>query len=224
MLEKYQKMFNEVFELLNKEYFEGTLPPLVITIQSSNRKSYGHFSVFKVWKAEGVYMHELNISSDFLSRSIYELCSTMQHELIHYFCQINGIQDTSQGGRYHNKRFKEEAEKRGLLISQGQYIGWSVTTPSKAFVEFIDSHKIQKPMEINRDGERFAFIGIGGSTDKTKGTDNGIELPKKPKCSTRKYQCPCCKNSFRATKDINVLCMDCNVQYEKIEKVDNSEV
>lgn len=56
--------------------------------------------------------------------------------------------------------------------------------------------------------------GIGGKD----GTEGGIELPKKPKCSTRKYQCPCCGNSFRATKDINVLCLDCNVQYEKVEK------
>ena len=31
--------------------------------------------------------------------------------------------------------------------------------------------------------------------------------------STRKYICPCCGNSFRATKNINVMCMDCNEQF-----------
>ena len=32
------------------------------------------------------------------------------HEMVHYYCQINNIQDTSRGNTYHNKRFKEEAE------------------------------------------------------------------------------------------------------------------
>ena len=217
MLEKYQKMFTEVFELLNKEYFEDTLPPLVITIQSSNRKSYGHFSVFKVWKAEGVYMHELNISSDFLSRNIYELCSTMQHELIHYYCQLNGIQDTSHGGKYHNKNFKREAEKRGLIISYQQYIGYSVTKPSKGFTELLKANNIEKPRDINRVGEKRGG-NDGTGIDGKAGTDNGIELPNKPKSSTRKYQCMCCGNSFRATKDINVLCLDCDMQYVKVTK------
>ena len=31
--------------------------------------------------------------------------------------------------------------------------------------------------------------------------------------STRKYICPCCGNSFRATKNIRVMCMDCNEQF-----------
>ena len=78
-------------------------------------------------------------------------------------------------------------------------------------------NKIEKPLDINRDGG--VFSGFGGS-DGIGGTDgtSGIEPKKiKPKSSTRKYKCLCCDNSFRATKDLNVLCMDCNVQFVKVE-------
>ncbi|MBQ6995992.1 MAG: SprT-like domain-containing protein [Lachnospiraceae bacterium] len=222
MLKNMQETLEKAFDVLNRVYFNNELPTIVISIMSSP-KSNGHFTLGKVWRAEDSHYNEINISAEHLDRPIENICATLCHEMVHYYCYINGIADVSQNGRYHNKRFKEVAEQHGLIISYKQYIGYSVTKPSKEFTEVIKSNNIEKPIDINRDGEKFISI-CGTGIDGKAGTDNGIELPKKPKCSTRKYQCPCCKNSFRATKDINVLCMDCNVQYEKIEKVDNSEV
>lgn len=217
-----QATLERAYEVLNNVYFDSALPTIVITIMSSPRTN-GHFTLGKVWRAEENHYNEINISAENLKRPIEEICATLCHEMVHYYCYINGIADVSQNGRYHNKNFKREAEKRGLIISYQQYIGYSVTKPSKEFTEVLKANNIEKPIDINRDGEKRSGNN-GTGIDGKAGTDNGIELPKKPKCSTRKYQCPCCKNSFRATKDINVLCMDCNVQYEKIEKVDNSEV
>ena len=147
--------------------------------------------------------------------------ATLCHEMVHYYCQLNGIQDTSQNYRYHNKRFRDEAVKRGLIISQAKYIGWSVTEPSPEFIEVIRTHGIEKPMDINRDGFQMdlaGLLGVLGGLPGADGSTNGVMVPKKPKCSTRKYVCPCCGNSFRATKDINVMCMDCNEQFIKVEK------
>jgi len=222
MLKDMQATLERAYEVLNNVYFDSALPTIVITIMSSPRTN-GHFTLGKVWRAEENHYNEINISAENLKRPIEEICATLCHEMVHYYCYINGIADVSQNGRYHNKNFKREAEKRGLIISYQQYIGYSVTKPSKEFTEVLKANNIEKPIDINRDGEKRSGNN-GTGIDGKAGTDNGIELPKKPKCSTRKYQCPCCKNSFRATKDINVLCMDCNVQYEKIEKVDNSEV
>lgn len=72
--------------------------------------------------------------------------------MVHYYCQLNGIADVSQNGRYHNKKFKEEAEKRGLVISWGQYIGWSITKPDESFIRMLEENSIEKPLDINRDG------------------------------------------------------------------------
>ena len=219
MLKSMQEVLEHGFEILNEVYFDNALPQVVITIMSSP-KTYGHFTVGKVWKANENHLNEINISAEHLDRNIENVMATLQHELIHFYCQINGIADTSQGGRYHNKNFKREAEARGLLISYAQYIGYSVTQPSQEFIEVLKSHEIEKPLEINRDGI-WAITGIGGNgsgDDGKSGTDGNGTQTGKTKTSTRKYQCPCCGNSFRATKDIRVLCMDCNEQYVKVEK------
>lgn len=127
----------------------------------------------------------------------------------------------SQNGRYHNKKFKEEAEKRGIIISRGKYIGWSITKPDESFIKELKENGIEKPIDINRDG----IMGMQALTGLTGGTGNGgmengknTMLPIKPKCSTRKYACPSCGNSFGATKDINMMCMDCNEIIIKVKK------
>ena len=215
-----QEVLEYGFEVLNEVYFDNALPPVVITIMSSPR-TYGHFTVGKVWKAEENHFNEINISAEHLDRNIENVMATLQHELIHFYCQLNNIADTSQSGRYHNKNFKREAEARGLSISYAKYIGYSVTEPSQEFIEVLQSNGIEKPMNINRDGV-MGIAGIGGNgsgDDNGKGgaDGKGIQTGKR-KTSTRKYQCPCCGNSFRATKEIRVLCMDCNEQYIKVEK------
>ncbi len=219
MLKNMQEVLERGFDVLNEVYFDNELPPVVITIMSSP-KTYGHFTVGKVWKAEESHYNEINISAEHLDRPIIHVMATLQHELIHFYCQINGIADTSQNGRYHNKNFEREAEARGLIIGYAKYVGYSVTVPSVEFIKVIQDNGIEKPLEINRDGI-IGITGIGGNgsdDDGKGGTDGkGIQTGKK-KTSTRKYQCPCCGNSFRATKDIRVLCMDCNEQYVKIEK------
>ena len=58
--------------------------------------------------------------------------------------------------------------------------------------------------------------GIGPSGSGNEPGTDGDESPKKRPSSTRKYLCPVCGNSVRATKDVNILCMDCNVQMIKV--------
>jgi len=214
-----QEVLEYGFEVLNQVYFDSALPPVVITIMSSP-KTYGHFTIGKVWKAEEKHYHEINISAEHLDRPIENVMATLQHELIHFYCQLHSITDTSQGGRYHNKNFKREAEARGLTIRYAKYIGYSLTEPSQEFIEVIKRYGIEKPLAINRDGITMD-TGIGGGSgdgEGTDGTDGNDGSTGKRKTSTRKYQCPCCGNRFRATKDIRVLCLDCKQEFVKIEK------
>ncbi|MDE7274638.1 MAG: SprT-like domain-containing protein [Lachnospiraceae bacterium] len=216
MLKNMQEVLEYGFEVLNEVYFGNALPPVVITIMSSP-KTYGHFTTSRVWKAEENHYNEINISAEHLDRNIEETMATLMHEMVHYYCQLSGINDTSKEGRYHNRNFKREAEARGLIISYYKYIGYSVTEPSEGFIEVIQSHGVEKPLDINRDGEMI-IMGTGNGSGGNNGTDGNGNQTGNKKTSTRKYQCPCCGNSFRATKDLNVLCMDCNVQFVKLEK------
>lgn len=61
------------------------------------------------------------------------------HEMVHYWCHSQDIKDTSHGNTYHNKRFKEEAEKRGLIITSVPLIGYSVTQPVPELVSLVQN-------------------------------------------------------------------------------------
>ena len=50
-------------------------------------------------------------------------------------CNGKNIKDTSNNYRYHNKKFKEIAEKRDLKISYHESIGWSLTDPTEKLIE-----------------------------------------------------------------------------------------
>lgn len=217
MIKNMQEMLEHAYDIFNAELFNCVLPPVAITIMSSPR-SNAHFTLDKVWRNSDVRVHEINISAEHLDRSVYEVLASLIHEMVHYYCLLNDLKDTSQNHRYHNKIFKQEAEKRGLSISYAKYIGYSVTEPTQQLMNLIDEYGLHKPIDINRDG---AFVdiavGIGGATgidgiDGLMGIDGTVG--KKKKTSTRKYICSGgCGCSFRATKDLKVMCLDCMAEY-----------
>lgn len=199
------RKLERAFDLLNQAFFESALSKAVITVQSSP-KTYGHCSSAPVWsdKKQGAERYEINVSAEHLTRPIQNIMATLLHEMVHQYCAENGIKDTSRSGTYHNKRFKKEAEQRGLVISYETKIGWSVTEPDKKLLEFLEINSIVNDFEVTR--KTFATSGN----------------PKK-KSSTRKYVCPGCGQSVRATKEVNILCGDCNEVMECAEAADTSE-
>ena len=204
MLASDNALFETAFDVLNEVYFENALPKTVITIQSSP-KSYGYITVNKVWTDNKESYHEINLGAEHLTRHIENVLATLLHEMIHLYCMVNGIADTSKGGRYHNKRFKAEAEKRDLKIDYAQYIGYSVTSPTEKFIEVIRKNGLCTDISHCRTtGSSLVAPPTGGNGN---GTDGGnIE---KKKTSTRKYKCPQCGIGIRATKDVNIICADC---------------
>ena len=196
---------NKIFDLLNEEFFESTLSRPTITIQSTP-KAYGHFSLRDdTWVSKLGGTHEINIGAGTLARPIEEVTATLLHEMIHYFNYELGIQDCSRGNTYHNRRFKEAAEAHGLCVTHSDKYGWSHTSPSEALLDFVLENGLTDIL-INRN--EFTGFQITGT-----GTHSGTLTPPPPKTSsTRKYLCPCCGNSVRATKFVNIACLDCAKQ------------
>lgn len=203
-----------MYRRANETFFKGKLGEVIITLKNS-ANSYGHVSVGEIWTVKDDHKRELNISTCYLSRPIEEVCATLLHEMSHIWAMENGIKDTSRGNTYHNKKFKEIAEGMAKLkISHDSRIGWSVTEATEDTInfcianDFADFKLCDLPLGFGRGG---AFGGSGGSTTGTTGTGT----TRKPS-STRKYKCPCCGNSVRATKDLNIICGDCNEQMVKV--------
>lgn len=202
---------NKVFDLLNHRYFESALTKPVITIQNTP-KCYGHVSVAEVWQSGDKNRRELNIGAGTINRPIEHVVATMLHEMVHIYCMDNDIKDTSRGGSYHNKKFKEQAEKRDLQISHSDKIGWSVTAPTDGLIQFC----------IDNDLDEIKVYRIGFPFFLAPPTGTGLPTPPKPiektkrPSSTRKYICPDCGISCRATKDIRIACVDCDTIMEKV--------
>lgn len=195
---------NKVFDLLNRRYFENALSRPTITIQSTP-KAYGHFSLkADTWISKIGGTHEINIGAGTLARPIENICATLLHEMVHYYNYINGIQDCSRGGTYHNGRFKRAAEERDLIVEHSEKYGWSHTSPSEELLDFVIEEGLSDIL-INRN-EQSGFA-IGGT-----GTHNGTEGGAPKPSSTRKYICPCCGMSVRATRTVRIACMDCQAQ------------
>lgn len=196
---------NKIFDLLNEEFFESALSRPTITIQSTPR-AYGHFSLREdTWISKLGGTHEINIGAGTLARPIEEVAATLLHEMVHYWNYEQGIQDCSRGNTYHNRRFKEAAEARGLMVEHSDKYGWSHTSPADALLEFVIENDLTDIL-INRN--EFHGFQISGT-----GTHSGTATPTTPKkSSSRKYICPCCGMSVRATKVVNIGCLDCGVR------------
>ena len=191
------QQLEDLFGVFNYKYFEGSLPKPVITVSPDTTKgAFGWCTSYKAWKevghdTDGYY--EINICAEYLSRPYEEVAGTMLHEMIHLFNLENGVKDTSRGGTYHNKKYKEAAEAHGLNVECDPKYGWtktSLTDESKQEVEdFMKS--------------------IGKSSFDLYREPAQKEEKKKGKSSSRKYVCPCCGLIVRATKKVKVLCFDC---------------
>ncbi len=85
-------------------------------------------------------------------------------------------------------------------------IGWSLTEPTEALIDFIISQGWED-IRMSRN-EGFSASGIGGKGGSTTGTGTATK-----KGNSRKMVCPCCRLTVRATRDnLRILCVDCNEQ------------
>ncbi len=197
---------NTIFDLLNARYFESALSRPIITIQSTP-KAYGHYTLYDAWSVDGDKgMREINIGAGTLARPIENVVATLLHEMVHYWNDQHGVKDCSRGNTYHNKNFKAKAEACGLIIEHHPTYGWSITSPSDELLEFCIDNDLREIRLCRNDAVMPRVSGTGTHAGTfTGGTD-------KKSSSTRKYVCPCCGMSVRATRNVNIACLDCEEQ------------
>ena len=192
--EKIVKSLNKFFNIFNKELFDGELKDCVVTVQTNGRSknTMGWFTVGKMWDSkteEAGAVHEINLAAEFLDRPSLEILVTLLHEMIHLYCQLNKIQDTSRNGRWHNKKFKQESEDRLMNVEKRDGIGWSRTTATEELEALINA---------NMDEEDTFTIY-------RKREAAGLS---KPKQRIFKYECLLCGGKVRGSKELAIMCCD----------------
>lgn len=196
----------KLFRMLNEDMFGGQLEQPIITIQSTPR-AYGHYSVSPIWTVNGEELrHEINIGAGSLAnRPIEEVVSTLLHEMVHYYddCVLHVV-DCSNGGHYHNRRFKDTAESVGLIVTKSDKYGWAHTAPSDSLIEWILDHNIEE-IRINRNES--TGIRITGGNNAASGGVSVTTTTTKP--HNYRYECPCCHAVARSGKPLRLICADC---------------
>ena len=192
---------SKMYDFFNEKLFGSQLIKPVITISPDEKnKAYGWITRDKLWKEsendEGMY--EINISAQFLNRPISETASTLIHEMCHQWAKANSFQDTTRSGSFHNKLFRKIAEDHGLITEFSRGRGWSATT-------------------LKESTERLLQDFIRDNPNKLVYRVMPIKPHRVRNVSVRKYICPDCEASVRATEAVNVMCGDCMKQMQEEE-------
>lgn len=190
------RRLEKLFDQFNEELFDGELERPILTVQADTTKgAYGWCTTQKIWKSEKEEYYEINICAEHLNRPIKEICATLIHEMVHLDNLYKGVQDTSANGRYHNKKFKETAEARGLVIDKDPRYGWTKTSLNDDLAKWIDENVGKEGFDLARAKK----IGRAAGAKKKYNF----------------YVCPCCGVKFYSIYEINAICDDCNVSFDQ---------
>lgn len=193
------KAFEKAFSIVNLTFYNNELESPVITIQQgAKERAYGWVSVAKVWHEEkhGDF-RELNISSEYLKRDFSDVVTTLMHECVHIKNLQDGVQDTARRGIRHNKNFAETAEKHGLQ-------GYKPDDYDSV------GFRVRMTEETASLVESGLFDDLKASLTMFRDETKKKQAKRASRSQVFKYVCPCCGNSVRATKMLNIGCFDCN--------------
>ena len=205
-----------MFDLFNGHFYGGEMTRPAITVSpDGGRGAYGWCSIYEIWQDGGEAYREINICAEYIDRPICEVAATMLHEMAHLYNLTHEIKDVSNNGYYHNRKFKATAEAHGLSIGHHPTYGWTVTELTKETAEWLAQQPGMADFTASR---RTAFqIKVTGDDDEEgeepKPTIRGGRTTSKNR--SIKYVCPHCGAIIRATKQVNVVCGDCNVPFEQ---------
>ena len=182
-----------LFAVMNTHFYHGELEKPVITVSPDTTKgAYGWCTSWRAWsdkddEKDDAGYYEINLCAEWLSRPFEETAGTLLHEMAHLYNLMQGVKDTSRGGFYHNKEFKKAAESHGLTVEKTPKYGYSQTALTPDALKFLTSFNT-----------RFLLHRKAAPT-----------RAKKAAQSSRKYICPLCEMTVRATKEVNIMCGDC---------------
>jgi hypothetical protein len=179
-------------------FLDIRITPVIQT--QGQRNCYGFFTFGEIWQTtEGKGSHEIQISAEHLARPAIDIYATVRHELVHARNFECGIKDCSNGGRYHNAKFKSSAESYGLVCGDKTASnGHGVTTLDPVYAA-------QVLAELQPDDNAF-----------TLARQIQAKKAKKPKDKTKMLKWSCACTNIRAAVEVHAICSACGDVFEKI--------
>lgn len=200
-------LLEKMYRLFNDRCFDGRLRDCTITVEKT-KGAYGCYWVHPQYSVSGDKTHwKIALNPEHFSKPVEYVASVLLHEMCHHAAALDGVQDCSRGGTYHNKKFKVYAEKTGFLtVEHHDKYGWTDTKPNDALL-LLCAEQEYPEFEIT---EKMTY-SVPARDDKPKTPTATTE---RSKSNSRKHVCPCCGAIARTTKDIPLICGVCRVDME----------
>ena len=119
ILEQYQK----AFAVINHRLFNDELPPIMIDYITKDPEGWHEcaacFRGYEDGRKPPFIVLQCGSDSDPMEGMDLDTINDLCHELIHYCCYLNGIEDIDweKAPQYHNLDFKKTAEDHGATCS-----------------------------------------------------------------------------------------------------------
>lgn len=193
----YIAQLEKTYDFFNEMFFDNMLKrPVIVILEDSTKGAYGWWTTYENWKGEESNYHEICITSENLTNN--DPYKTLLHEMTHQYNQMNNVKDTSRSGTYHNSEFKKACIAHGQNVEYSKKYGWSETSLTENTIKELEIFKGLnnfKPFKVYRDK----------AENKSKVRNN----------KSIKYLCPICGQIVRATKEVYVICGNCDVEMER---------
>lgn len=161
------------------------IPETVTVVVPKGRRSRLAYFAAGCWRVNGETVDEIGISAEHLGDGIESVATSVLHEAAHARAKSLGIQDTSRGGRWHNRRFGELAFDMGLRVAEHSRIG--CITPglrAETFLTYADElRSLEQALVLVRQ-DRALRVSPGPGT--------GTPGPSGPQVASGKYVSAIC--------------------------------
>jgi predicted SprT family Zn-dependent metalloprotease len=189
----------EHVDQMRAELFAGQVPEVVLSFDVTDRRTLGPYHL----RRNGLGVRwTLNLNPIHLARPVFEVLSTLLHELAHAWQHEHG---TPSKPPHHNREFRDRCEAFGIPTDAGGHdLGVRHGTP---FEEYCGRHGITFPPPAGSP-EPAGSPGVAGPSPLLP------VPPARPKGSKmKKWQCPCGVNARVAIPDFDANCNKCGGRF-----------
>jgi predicted SprT family Zn-dependent metalloprotease len=196
------------YDWFNRELFDGTLPPCLITMQR-HKGSYGYFSGerFQNTINREEITDEIALNpTHFASRTPEQVLSTLVHEMVHLWQHHYGKPPRKS---YHDREWARKMRQIGLIPTDTGEEGGKET--GQKMHHLIDEGGNFKRACVSLLASHPAILYSDRALDKDK-------TRKKKLASKTKYTCPSCGLNAWAKPAALFICGDCQLPMESEPK------
>jgi SprT-like family len=217
--------FQDLYDLINIELFEGNLVQCMIVFSRSQRNQYGYYRRVG-WKQKDsdVTVPEICLNiENILEKEELEVIQTLVHEMVHHW-QYTDPQGKPGRIGYHNQQFADQMRKVGLQASVTGKPGGKATGQSMLdyIIEGGVLDVLYKKLKTSEwsisyfNDQLFSTVQNVGVETSPQNENSPLHIKPKPinPKNKVKYSCPSCKINVWGKVGLSIGCLSCKTDLE----------